>query len=58
MSEELSANLSKKLQELAKVPKYRGAIFQIEADEKGLALKATKKSPDIVGSFSLKAVKI
>ena len=36
MSEELCANLSQKVQETAKAPKYRGAIFQIEADEKGL----------------------
>ena len=44
MSEELCANLSKKLQELAKAPKYRGAIFQIEADEKGLALVDVKEA--------------
>ena len=44
MSEDLCANLSKKLQELAKAPKYRGAIFQIEADEKGLALVDVKEA--------------
>lgn len=44
MSEELSANLSQKLQEVAKAPKYRGAIFQIEADEKGLALVDIKEA--------------
>ena len=44
MSEELCANLSQKVQEVAKAPKYRGAIFQIEADEKGLALVDVKES--------------
>ena len=44
MSEELCANLSQKVQEIAKAPKYRGAIFQIEADEKGLALVDVKVS--------------
>ena len=44
MSEELCANLSQKVQEAAKAPKYRGAIFQIEADEKGLALVDVKES--------------
>ena len=44
MSEELCANLSSKVQEIAKAPKYRGAIFQIEADEKGLALVDAKES--------------
>ena len=44
MSEELCANLSLKVQEVAKAPKYRGAIFQIEADEKGLALVDVKES--------------
>jgi NifU-like protein len=44
MSEELCANLSLKVQEAAKAPKYRGAIFQIEADEKGLALVDVKES--------------
>lgn len=44
MSEELCANLSLKVQEIAKAPKYRGAIFQIEADEKGLALVDVKVS--------------
>lgn len=44
MSEELCANLSQKLQEIAKAPKYRGAIFQIEADEKGLALVDVKEA--------------
>ena len=44
MSEDISLNLSAKLQEIAKAPKYRGAIFQIEADEKGLALVDVKES--------------
>ncbi|MBR2060231.1 MAG: NifU family protein [Fibrobacter sp.] len=44
MSEELCANFSKKVQEIAKAPKYRGAIFQIEADEKGLALVDVKEA--------------
>lgn len=44
MNEELSANLSQKLQDIAKAPKYRGAIFQIEADEKGLALVDVKEA--------------
>ena len=44
MSEDLCANLSSKVQEIAKAPKYRGAIFQIEADEKGLALVDVKES--------------
>ena len=44
MSEELCANLSQKVQEVAKAPKSRGAIFQIEADEKGLALVDVKES--------------
>ena len=37
-------DLSQKLQDLAKAPKYRGAIFQIEADEKGLALVDVKEA--------------
>ena len=36
--------MSQKLQEIAKAPKYRGAIFQIEADEKGLALVDVKEA--------------
>ena len=44
MSEDLCANLSQKLQDIAKAPKYRGAIFQIEADEKGLALVDVKEA--------------
>ena len=44
MSEELCANFSQKVQEVAKAPKYRGAIFQIEADEKGLALVDVKEA--------------
>ena len=44
MSEELCANMSQKLQDIAKAPKYRGAIFQIEADEKGLALVDVKEA--------------
>ena len=44
MSEELCANFSQKVQEIAKAPKYRGAIFQIEADEKGLALVDVKEA--------------
>ena len=44
MREELCANLSPTVQEVAKAPKYRGAIFQIEADEKGLALVDVKES--------------
>lgn len=43
MSEE-STNLSAKVEAIAKSPKYRGAIFQIEADEKGLALVDVKES--------------
>ena len=37
-------DLSQKLPDLAKAPKYRGAIFQIEADEKGLALVDVKEA--------------
>lgn len=44
MSEEASITLSNKAQEIAKAPKYRGAIFQIEADEKGLALVDVKEA--------------
>lgn len=44
MSENVEEVLSSKLQEIAKAPKYRGAIFQIEADEKGLALVDVKES--------------
>jgi NifU-like protein len=36
--------LSEKLTMLARSPKYRGAIFQIEADEKGLALVDGKEA--------------
>jgi len=43
MSEE-SLSISNKLAQTAKTPKYRGAIFQIEADEKGLALIDIKES--------------
>lgn len=43
MSEE-SLKLSEKAVQLAKSPKYRGAIFQIEADEKGLALVDCKEA--------------
>ncbi len=42
MSEDITSTLSQKLQDIAKAPKYRGAIFQIEADEKGLALVDVK----------------
>jgi len=44
MNEEQSAKFSQKLQDIAKAPKYRGAIFQIEADEKGLALVDVKEA--------------
>lgn len=44
MSEEITSTLSLKVQEIAKAPKYRGAIFQIEADEKGLALVDVKEA--------------
>lgn len=45
MSEEnITSTLSTKVQEIAKSPKYRGAIFQIEADEKGLALVDVKEA--------------
>lgn len=43
MSEEIQPTFSEKLLNLAKAPKYRGAIFQIEADEKGLALVDCKE---------------
>ena len=43
MSEE-SLSISNKLAQVAKMPKYRGAIFQIEAHEKGLALIDIKES--------------
>ena len=43
MSEENKPSFSEKLTNLAKTPKYRGAIFQIEADEKGLALVDCKE---------------
>lgn len=42
MSEDITSTLSQKVQDIAKSPKYRGAIFQIEADEKGLALVDVK----------------
>jgi len=44
MADEITSTLSNKIQELAKSPKYRGAIFQIEADEKGLALVDVKEA--------------
>lgn len=44
MSEEVTSTLSQKVQDIAKSPKYRGAIFQIEADEKGLALVDVKEA--------------
>ena len=44
MNEEQSAKFSQKLQDIAKAPKYRGAIFQMEADEKGLALVDVKEA--------------
>lgn len=44
MEDSSDAKFSKKLTELARSPKYRGAIFQIEADEKGLALVDGKES--------------
>lgn len=44
MSEEVTSTLSLKVQDIAKSPKYRGAIFQIEADEKGLALVDVKEA--------------
>lgn len=34
--------ISEKLQQVAKTPKFRGAIFQMEADDKGLALVESK----------------
>lgn len=37
-----TAQLSEKLTQSARVPIYRGAIFQMEADEKGLALLDSK----------------
>ena len=43
MTEE-TQSISNKLALVAKSPKYRGAIFQIEADEKGLALIDIKES--------------
>lgn len=44
MSEDVTSTLSQKVQDIAKSPKYRGAIFQIEADEKGLALVDVKEA--------------
>lgn len=44
MTEEITSSLSQKAQDIAKSPKYRGAIFQIEADEKGLALVDVKEA--------------
>ncbi|SHK37606.1 NifU family protein [Fibrobacter sp. UWEL] len=44
MNEEVTSTLSQKVQDIAKSPKYRGAIFQIEADEKGLALVDVKEA--------------
>jgi len=44
MTEEITSSLSQKVQDIAKSPKYRGAIFQIEADEKGLALVDVKEA--------------
>lgn len=44
MSDEITSSLSQKVQDIAKSPKYRGAIFQIEADEKGLALVDVKEA--------------
>lgn len=44
MSEESLPALSDKVLQIAKTPKYRGAIFQVEADEKGLALVDCKEA--------------
>src|SRR5690554_8148966 len=44
MMTEETQSISNKLALVAKSPKYRGAIFQIEADEKGLALIDIKES--------------
>src|SRR5574344_548221 len=44
MEDSSDAKFSKKLTELARSPRYRGAIFQIEADEKGLARVDGKES--------------
>ncbi|WP_308603085.1 NifU family protein [uncultured Fibrobacter sp.] len=38
MSENPESFVSEKVKEIARAPKYRGAIFQVEADEHGLAL--------------------
>ena len=44
MENDLQTMLSEKVQNIAKAPKYRGAIFQIEADEKGLVLVDCKEA--------------
>lgn len=44
MNETSQQALSEKLTSTAKAPRFRGAIFQIEADEKGLALIDCKES--------------
>ncbi len=44
MNEEMTATLSEKVNRLAKAPKYRGAIFQVEADDKGLVLVDCKEA--------------
>lgn len=44
MSEDIMSALSQKAKDIAKNPKYRGAIFQIEADEKGFALVDEKEA--------------
>ena len=38
MSEISESFVSEKVKNIARAPKYRGAIFQVEADERGLAL--------------------
>ena len=38
MSEISESIVSEKVKAIARAPKYRGAIFQVEADERGLAL--------------------
>lgn len=44
MNEAPQNSFSEKLNDMAKTPRYRGAIFQIEADEKGQALVDCKES--------------
>lgn len=44
MNETSESQISEKIKAAARMPKYRGAIFQVEADERGLALVDGKEA--------------